>query len=225
MSGVIVFTAILGDCDSLKPAPKGADRCVCFVSGSDPAAVSDARGWELVTHATVNPRRDAWRLRCLPHLLFADYERVIWIDASFTLTDLPRLLRDAGSKPIAALRHHERTSCYREGARLVKIKQSNEADVALQLLAYRQAKFEPEHLSSSGVLVRDRSEAVNRFNETWAEQIETYPGDNTQISLDYSAWVNGLTIHGLMGTWKENPYAIHDHGDHRRRRKPYETAA
>lgn len=223
MSRVIVFTAILGDCDSLKPAPTGADRCVCFVT--EPSDVPDARGWELMAHATANPRRDAWRLRCLPHLLFEDYERVIWIDASFTLTDLPRLLRDAGSKPISALRHHERDTCYHEGLKLVKIKQSNEADVARQLLAYRQAQFNPEHLSISCVLVRDRSEAVNRFNETWAEQIQTYPGDNTQVSLDYSAWKNGLTIHGLMGTRKENPYAIHDHLDHRRRRKPYETAA
>lgn len=217
---VVVFTAILGDCDSLKPAPVGAARCVCFVT--DPAAHADPKGWELIAHPAENPRREAWQLRAIPHRLFDDYDRVIWIDASFTLTDLPRLLKDAGAYPVSAIRHHARTSSYQEAKQLVKVGQSDAASVEKQVRYYRSQGYEPKHLSISCVILRDNSGAARKFSETWATEIAMYPGDNTQVSLDYSAWKHGLTIHGLKGTRHDNPYATHDHADHKRRRKPYD---
>lgn len=218
----VVFTAIIGGCDSLKPAPKGADRCVCLVD--DVTKHPDPRGWELLEVPApegVDPRRFAWRLRCLPDLSISDYSRVIWIDASFTLTDLPLLLQDAGSAPIAALRHHNRSSCYAEGQAIVAVGQGRKQDVEPQLEAYRKAGFASKHLSISCIIVRDRSEAVQNFNLTWLREIETYLGDNTQISLDYAAWKSGLVIRPLRGTRHQNPYSTHDHADHKKRRQPY----
>jgi len=222
----IVYTAILGGSDSLKTAPKGADLCVCFVD--DRADHSDAKGWELRTipHAVAylpDPRRRAWWMRAVPHVVFSGdrYDRVIWIDASFTLTDVPRLLKDAGDAPLAALRHHKRRTCYEEGREIVKVGQAERADVEPQLLAYHTAGFRPDSLSISCILVRDRSADVQRFNETWHAETSMYPGDNTQISLDYSAWVNGLAIKALRGVRHHNPYSTHDHDDHKKRRKPY----
>jgi hypothetical protein len=218
----IVFTTILGGSDSLKQAPKGADRCVCFVD--DLKWFPDPKGWELtvVDVRGDDPRRDAWRMRCLPHLLFDQpYDRVVWIDASFTLTDLPRLLKDAGTAPIAALRHHARASAYEEAKTLVKVGQARADDVRPQMDAYQRAGFPSSHLSISCIIVRDHSQTAQRFNETWANEIETNLGDNTQLSLDYSAWVNGTEIRALRGTRHDNPYSVHDHADHKRRRKPY----
>lgn len=216
----VVFTAILGASDSLKPAPKGADRCVCFVD--DPSAYPDPHGWELVQHSyRGDARRAAWRLRCVPHWVLGDHDRSIWIDASFTLTDLPKLLADTGGAPIAALRHHNRASCYDEGLTLYRVGQARFCDVEPQLLAYRRKGFKPTHLSISCIIVRQATQAVARFNETWASEIETWLGDNTQVSLDYSAWVNGLEIAALEGTRHKNPYSKHDHLDHKKRRRPY----
>lgn len=221
----IVFTAILGNrCDSLKPAPVGADRCVCFVS--DPSAYPDHKGWELIVHPAVNHRREAWQIRALPHLFpKLDADRVIWIDASFTLTDLPRLLRDTGSASIAAIRHYRRRSPYDEAKELVKIGQSDPESLQRQVKSYRAAGFNPKHLSISCIIVRDRSAAVLDFNRRWAAEFTKYPGDNTQVSLDYAAWSNGLEIKALQGTRHDNPYAIHDHEDHKRRRVPYDKPA
>ena len=218
----IVFTTILGGSDSLKPAPAGADQCVCFVD--DASRYQDTMGWDLrETHVgDADPRRRAWQLRCVPHQLFDQaYDRVVWIDASFTLTNLPRLLRDAGDAPIAALRHHVRTSCYEEGHTVVLSGQARAQDVTPQVSGYRKAGFKPSHLSISCILVRDRSVTAARFNETWAHEINTHLGDNTQLSLDYSAWTNGTEIRALRGTRHDNPYGVHDHADHKRRRKPY----
>lgn len=218
---VIVYTTIFGGSDSLKPAPVGADRCVCFTDR--PWDYQHSLGWEMRVHQAEHPRREAWHLRCIPHELFESYDRVVWIDASFHLIDLPSLLKDAGSAPIAALRHHERNTPYYEAGRLVGIGQANKRDIDRQVVSYQRAGFEPTHLSISCLIVRDRSDAVIKFNLTWDKEIQTHPGDNTQVSLDYSAWVHGLTIKGLTGTRHQNPYAVHDHLDHRTRRQPYDV--
>lgn len=219
----IVFTAILGTCDSLKPAPKGADRCVCFVD--DIAQHPDSKGWELVAwHYAGDPRREAWRVRCVPHLVLGDYDRVIWIDASFTLTNLPLLLKDAGKAPIAALPHQARKDCYEEAREIVRIGQAPAEPVNRQMRAYREEGFKPTSLSISCIIVRSNAPDVTAFNEEWARQIQLHPGDNTQLSIEYSAWKHGLAIKRLHGVRKDNPYASHDHADHKRRRKPYDTA-
>lgn len=222
----IVYTAILGPCDSLKPAPVGADRCVCFTD--DPAHVADPKGWDVhlwpAEHwIESDPRREAWRLRCVPHQLFADYDTVIWIDASFTLTDLPQLLRDSTGHDLSGLRHHTRTTCYEEGREIIRVGQAGAVHVNFQMDAYRRAGFRPSSLTISCVLVRTKTPTVQAFNESWAEEIRTHLGDNTQLSLDYSAWKVGLTVHPLQGGRKDNPYAQHDHADHKRRRQPYRT--
>lgn len=216
----IVYTTIFGGSDSLKPAPTGADRCVCFTD----VRRAQTKGWDMVRHTAVDPRRTAWHLRCVPHDLFPAYDRVVWIDASFTLTNLPKLLADSGTATIAALRHHERDAYDWEGRRLVRNGQANPDDIEAQIAAYQQAKFVATHLSIACILVRDHSEAARRFSETWGQEIRKWPGDNTQVSLDYSAWVHGLTIRGLKGTRHNNPYAQHDHIDHRQRRRPYQPA-
>lgn len=221
----IVYTTIFDGSDSLKPAPAGADRCVCFVD--DKQAFPDAKGWNFSRWGAdfQAPRREAWHVRCVPHLLFPEAERTVWIDASFTLTDLPRLLADAGDAPIAALRHHTRRNCYQEGREIIEVGQAKRADVRRQLDGYRAEGFAPQHLSISCVLVRDNSPAVRKFNETWDDEIRKHRGDNTQLSLDYAAWKHGLTIAPLQGVRKQNPYAVHNHRDHKRRRRSYDTEA
>ncbi len=219
---VIVYTAILGGSDSLKPAPVGADRCVCFVD--DAQEYTDTLGWILLSwrwHAVLSSRREAWRLRCLPHSVFDDYDTVVWVDASFTVTDLPRLLRDSAGHDLSGLRHHKRNSCYEEGEEVVKNGQSALMDVWAQMSGYEHAGFKPSALTISCILVRQNNPRVTAFNELWDREIRTHPGDNTQLSLDYCAWKTGIGVHHLQGVRKDNPYAVHDHADHKRRRKPY----
>jgi len=214
-----VFTTIFGRSDSLKPAPAGADRSVCFVD--DPSIYDDTRGWELVTHAATNPRREAWHLRCIPHRLFPEADQTVWIDASFTLTDLPRLLRDASGRPLAGLRHQARKTCYEEGREIIRIGQWDAAPVQRQLEQYRREGYRPRALTIACILVRQHTPAVAQFNERWDAEIQAHPSDNTQISLDYCAWKTGIGVHHLRGVRKDNPYSTHDHRDHKNRRKPY----
>ncbi len=219
----VVYTAILGACDSLKQAPTGADRAFCFTD--DPEHLADPKGWEIVqwslgTWQEPNPRREAWRLRCLPHELF-DYSTVAWVDASVTVTDFPRLVEDAKAQHIASLKHHNRTCAFHEGRELVNVGQADPVAVNAQLDGYRAAGFQPRPLSISFMLVRSNTHKAAAFNVMWDQEIRQHAGDNTQLSLDYCAWSTGLTVHPLEGSCHRNPYGHHDAMDHRRRRKPY----
>ncbi len=217
---VIVYTAILGGSDSLKPAPTGADRCVCYVD--EPWDYDDSKGWELRRWLIEsNSRREAWHVRCLPPFTFTPYDTVVWVDASFTVTDLPRLLRDSAGHDLSGLRHHKRHSCYDEGKELVKIGQASPNEYRAQMTQYADEGFQPQELTISCVLVRQNNPRVTAFNELWDSEIRKHPGDNTQLSLDYCAWKTGVGVHHLQGVRKDNPYAVHDHADHKRRRKPY----
>jgi len=219
---LIVYTTIFGQSDHLKKAPSGASRCVCFVD--DPSVyVGRTRGWELIQHLAPNPRRTAWYLRCIPHLLFPQADKTIWIDASFTLWDLPQLLLDASGHDLAVFQHNSRTSPYTEGQHIVHIRQAGALDVQRQLQQYAAEGFPGDRLSTAGLMVRTTSPRVQAFNERWAAEIAEHPGDNTQLSLDYAAWKVGLHIHHIKGTYKNNPYAHHNYKDHLDGRKPYDT--
>ncbi len=216
---IIVYTSILGASDSLKQAPTGADRCVCFADTM--YGMDSLLGWELVGVVSEQSRRDAWHLRCIADQLFPEAQTSVWVDASFTVTDLPRLLRQSDGHDLAALAHHKRTSCYEEGDELIKIGQSSADHVHGQLGGYRYQQFAPSSLTIGCVVVRHHTPKVKAFNDRWDAEIKQHPGDNCQLSIDYAAWKEGLAWHHLEGTRHANPYAVHDHADHKRRRKPY----
>lgn len=221
----VLFTAILGDCDSLKPAPAGI-QAVCFTNIRDfryDIANQPYRGWDLhfVPNVEDNERRHAWHLRCVPHELFPDATRSIWIDASFTLTDLPRLLKDSDGHELSVLKHHARSSCYTEAREVIKVGQADAQDVHRQMDGYKREGFQPSALSISCIIVRQHTTKVQKFNQLWDREIKLNPGDNTQLSLDYCAWKYGIAVNFLQGGRKDNPYAVHDHADHKKRRKPY----
>jgi hypothetical protein len=215
----VVYTALLGGSDTLKPAPIGlADRCVCFTD----APAQDPKNWMLVPWSVIeDPRRDAWRLRCRPDLLFPTADRVLWLDASFEMLDVAALFRDAGDAELAGLHHHERSSCYAEGEELIAIGQSDEWPVRNQLTIYDELGFVPSGLTTAGILLRRRTPRVLAFNRLWEAEIARHPGDNTQLSLDYAAWIVGLPIVHLQGTYPDNPYVFYNGEDHHAHRRPY----
>lgn len=219
---IIVYTTIFGWSDNIKAAPSGASRCVCFVD--DPVAYAgQTRGWELIKHPAPNPRREAWHLRCVPHLLFPSARKTIWIDASFTITDLDKILLDSSGHDLSVLRHPWRHTCYEEGRIIIKIGQAPAEVVNRQLDEYRAQGFKPEELSISCLIVRENNQKVTQFNECWDEEIRRNPGDNTQLSLDYAAWKAGIRTNYLEGQYRDNPYAHYNHKDHKELRRPYDT--
>ncbi len=214
----VVYSALFGDSDRLKPPPPEADRAVLFTD--QPLAGGAGQGWEVQQWPPrPHPRQRAWAVRSQPAQVGIEAECVIWADASFRWLDLPGLLRDAGTAPCAGFAHPVRQTCEAEGATLVALGRLTAGAVQDQLATYTAAGYVPTALTTAGLLVRRASPAVRAFNAGWARELETWPGETAQLSLDYCAWAAGLPIHHLQGHYVDNPYVLYDHKDHKRRRR------
>ncbi len=219
MSTPVLLTALYGGCDTLHQAPAGFES-VCYTD--DQRLRDDPRGWAVRLAAPPDdPRRAARTVRCQLAALFPE-RLVVWADASFAYLDLASAVADLGDAEMAGFAHPERDNCYDEAAVIVAVGQARAEVIAAQLDEYRRAGFAPTGLTAAGLLLFRPTPRVAAFLALWAEHIARYTV-NEQISLDYCAWVSGLEIRRLRGTYIDNPYVRFDHKDHRRRRKPYRT--
>lgn len=211
---IVVYTALFGASDTLKPAPP-ADQCVCFTD--DPSL--PARGWDVrVQTPPPHARTAARHLKLRSHELFPDADRVVWADASIEVRDLDRLLEDAGDAELACLAHPDRSTCYEEGATVARLQIAEPPKIEAALAEYRAAGFVPHRLSTTGLLLRRQTPRVAEFNRIWRTHLDEY-GTNDQVHVDFCAWRAGIEIRYLAGHYRDNPYMVYDQRDHHRRRR------
>ncbi len=212
----VLYTAIFGNSDTIKKAPAGPDRCVCFTD--DPRLRKD--GWEIVVRTKTDfPRWQARDHKTTPEQLFPDASFVVWADGSMTVKDWPRLLRDVGEADVAVLPHPDRTNVYDEGETVIRLRIGHRDAVRRALDSFREDGFAPTRLSTTGLLVRRMTPAVAEMDRLWHWHLEQY-GINDQVHFDYCAWKAGVSITDLKGHYRANPYMVYDQRDHHHHRKP-----
>jgi hypothetical protein len=213
---IVLYTAIFGNSDSLKRAPKGPDRCVCF---TDDGALA-APGWEIIARQTeLRARRAARLLKMRPHELFPEADATIWVDGSIEITDFTGLMNAIGRSEVACFAHPDRSTCYDEGRKVVQLQIAHRAKVEAALEIYRRDRFAPTRLSTTGLLYRRNTLGVAAFNRLWRDHLDRF-GTNDQVHIDYCAWKCGVPITYLPGHYRDNQFAHYDKDDHHRRRKP-----
>jgi alkaline ceramidase TOD1/glycosyltransferase MUCI70-like protein len=212
----VLYTALFGGSDRLKPAPDGPGRCVCFTD--DPTL--SGPGWTMTRWTVASPRRAARALKTDAHRLFPAADLIVWADASMTITDWPRLLRDVGDAELACLPHPDRSTCYDEGQTVVRLALAAPTAIARALAGYRAAGFAPTRLSTTGLLVRRQTAAVAAFNDLWQAELDRYGTTRDQVHVDYCAWIVGIPVTYLTGQYRQNPYMVYDQQDHQHRRQP-----
>jgi hypothetical protein len=212
---VLVYTAIIGGCDTLKRAPAGV-RCVCFTDDSRLRGL----GWEMCVPPSSNdsPRLQSRKLRCQPNLIFPGVDAFVWLDASCEFKDFARVIADVGASEFAALPHPDRSSCLAESEVCVQLGYRTRAVHQAQMAEFRAAGYHFRGLTAGHLTWRRNTERVARFGELWLDQIMKY-GSRDQCSLDFCAWRAGLEVARLTGTYRNNPYFYYDLRDHRRRRR------
>lgn len=213
---IVLYSAVFGGSDSIKPAPAGPDRCVLFTD----APFADPNGWELVVRVVGDRARRAARvLKMTPHELFPEASASVWVDGSIAISDWPLLMQDTAEAQIACFAHPDRATCYEEGLTVIRMKIAHAAKVQSALETYRREGFSPTSLSTTGLLFRRHGYDVARFNGLWRDHLDRY-GTNDQVHVDYCAWKAGVSIKHLSGHYRDNPYAVYDKADHHTRRKP-----
>ncbi|MGH6742365.1 MAG: glycosyltransferase domain-containing protein, partial [Bradyrhizobium sp.] len=212
----VVYTAIFGGSDGLKRAPAGPDRCVCFADDEK----LTGPGWEIVVWPKAErPRRAARLTKMTPHKLFPQAEASVWVDGSIEIYRWDALMTDCADAEIACLAHPDRTNCYDEARTVVRLERAHPSKVDEAIAIYRADGFAPAALSTTGLLYRKHTPAVQAFNELWRDHLDRF-GINDQVHADYCAWKVGAKVKHLRGHYRDNPYTFYDRVDHHARRQP-----
>jgi len=145
------------------------------------------------------------------HPALGESEVLLWHDAAFRLDLDPaivaRVFREDSTRQVVAFAHPDRTTVEEEAAAIVRCGYMDEATVTAQVAHYRSERWPTQTaLTTTGYLLRRRTEAVRAFNQAWWDEVARW-GYRDQMSVDYALWKTGLTCHYLAGSYRANRYA------------------
>lgn len=204
---LVVYTTVFGRTDPLfDPTVIGDCRYVCF---TDQPVKSNR--WEIVRVPTLErPKRECRKLKQPSHRTFPEADATLWVDASFEMRIDPMRLLEEYTGEIIAFKHDKRTRITEECEAIIRGKKAKPDAVRAQLAAYKELGWDTDEnpqrlISHGGFLLRHHTPAVIRFNELWHEEVQTRTLRD-QMSIDYCAYLAGVTIQHYLGTVKLNPY-------------------
>ena len=171
---IVVFTALAGEYDELKP-PLQISENVDYVYFSE----KEIPGLSVWKHRPFDyfdfePSRTARFVKTHPHIYFKNYDWAIWIDANIQLNCMPEdLIHDHNDKNNLILFEHPYRDCiYQEGHECIKRNKDTSNLLSEQLKRYERANF-PAHagLYETGVSIFKPKDTVTieLMNIWWRE--------------------------------------------------------
>ena len=201
----IIYTAIAGGYDSLKPPwgedPGGTVR-LAFVDNSD-----SCPGWRIepMDFPCMDPLMRAKRYKVLAHeALPSGTAFSLWVDGSMEFSSRlhpGELARQyLGDADLALFRHPSRVCLYDE-AHVCSLKGLDDPGVmAAQMGRYRAEGYPRINgLAECSVILRRHTPAMARFNEMWWREIVN-GSRRDQLSFNYVCWKLGIKYALLPGT-------------------------
>lgn len=213
---IIIYTANIGNYDdyyNIYVKEKDVDYYY-FTDNAD----AELCGWNkiVVEKQHEDNTKSARYYKCNPHLVLPKHDVSIWVDARFGLKTkhIHKFLdRNINKKTQVSCyyhnRHGDQGGCsYIEGFVIGSKGIDDEKVVLKQLDKYTKEGFPRKYgLFATGVIVRRNTKEVNKFNETWWNEIKN-GSKRDQISQMYSAWKTGVTISPLEGNVYGNKLVI-----------------
>lgn len=194
MKGVI-YTAIFGGHDQLKPQPHAGAPCVAFVRTVPRRSPAP---WQVIprSRSQETARREARWHKAMPHVLFPDHDCSLWIDGSIELTAdflfSSLAERYLGRYDAVFFAHSHRRCLYEEAEICMRFNLDDPRTIEAQIARYREAGFPRQQgLLETGMILRRHTPAIARLNEAWWQ--ETLSGSHRdQISLPYVLRATGI---------------------------------
>lgn len=213
MTGIVVYTCIVGGIDRLIRQPAGNGiRYICFTD----RAPSYTAGWEicpLISPAEISSPRLINRYhKVLCYDVFPGATESIYLDGNVALLAPPtvpvRLLRE-NAAVIAAPPHDARSTVADELVACARKLSSGQVADAKRLIDMQLGEGFPDNLglSANYFLVRKtRDEKLRRSMERWWQAISTYV-ERDQLSLQHSLWAEDVKLLMLNESLSRAPIA------------------
>lgn len=205
---IVVYTAVLGGYDELRP-PIGTNRMdarfVCFTD----ARVAAHTGWQMEYvdgSASVDARvRYARFIKAHPHTLLGAHEISIWVDANLELVaDPAELAAFVDTRDIATFAYPStyglRDCIYQEAQACVERGKDDPVLIFEQMARFVSEGY-PVHngLVETSIVVRRNSTGIVVFNEGWWREIKN-GSRRDQLSFNYVAHQQRVSYATLPGS-------------------------
>ena len=185
---VIVYTAIVDNCDGLPSRPKG--ESVAFVTHTH----TKARGWEQrIVAAEWGPRRTARYYKAMPHRYMPDADVWIWLDGNVQMSVSPEAAVARWLKgDLATFNHWDRNCLYDEAKFCAKVHKDVPFTLDEQVRRYKRAGMPKRWgLAATRVVIRRNTPEIRALNEAWWSEMER-GSVRDQVSLPFVCWQAGL---------------------------------
>jgi len=206
---IVVYTAISGNYDVLKPQPHTASAGASFIAFLDQAIEAPPWRSHPIHTGFADPNRNAKIHKLLPHTYFPNASYSLWIDGSVTIQfahSISRLIeRYLAACDLVVFQHRMRTCVYQEASICLQRRLDDPAVIWQQICRYTRAGYPANAgLAECPVILRRHTPAVNAFNEAWWEEI-THSSRRDQLSFNYVARKLGLRYAIFPGDIHANP--------------------
>lgn len=192
---IVVYTAIFGGYDRLKPQPEipGVDY-VCFTD--DPSV--EAPPWTVVVERPryPHPRMSAKHYKLFPHRVLPQHPLTVWVDGSVAIKrpDFPEVfLSHVNESGMALFPHPDRDSIYDEAEVSMAMRKYDGQPILEQVAHYRAKGYPAKNgLWACTVLARDaRNARLRRLHRRWMRHNRRWSYQD-QLSLPFLLWKMGI---------------------------------
>lgn len=191
---MIVYTAVFGDYDTVRPAPADHEdvQFICYTDREQPGSA----GWEMRIvdlPSPTHPYIQRWH-KIMSHRLFPDEEVTLYLDGNLELLVNPLEIAaiHLQDSDIALFEHPERSGVYEEIEACADLGKDRR-----DLLERVRRRYEKEgmpsegYLHAAGLILRRHTHEVVRLNELWMDELlKTSIRD--QPALAFALWKTGV---------------------------------
>lgn len=186
-----VYTANCGNFDEPKPVLK-PNPDFDYIYFTDNTDIVSVEGWTKVVHLppSDNPRLSAKLPKILPHIYLPEYEKTVWVDASYQIKgDITWITNGYSVADFAVAIHPaKRKNIFEEAENILKRGFDIPSIVNPQMDRYIQEGFTSRHVFQCGVMIRKNTPKVNKLMEEWMKEIGGENSIRDQLSLPYVMW-------------------------------------
>lgn len=208
MNKKVIYTAIIGDYDTLKEPlvkTKGWDY-ICF---TDQDLKSDT--WKIIKVGR-SDAKEARRKKIYNEYIFNEYELSIWVDASMYVNcDLDAFKSLYFESDFTLMKHPSRNCIYQEAVACLVLNKDSKEVINEQINKYQDEHLPPNTgMVATGVMIRKHTKEVIQFcREWWSEVFEHSVRD--QLSFNYIAWKKDFNYHTIPFSILNKEFIITNH--------------
>ena len=184
---VAVYTANFGTKDTVPEVkPEEGVDYYCFTDNENFVGA----GWEIIKFLPMlSDRKTARFFKANSHILFREYDYTVWKDGRITLKkNISAFIELLGDNHIATSKHRKRDCLYEEAEVCKEWGLDDDKVIDHQISCIKKNGYpKNQGLSETGILIRDNSEEVMKFNTHWHTFLMGH-SIRDQLSFNYILW-------------------------------------